>query len=160
MSICLGKRQYISKLKEKNIKKEYKDNFIYDWLQKSIPLNEMYNIFSDLYFNNEVGNEKIDNNKIRSQLNFLLNKNYPDYYQMLTEIRNKKVKHLEESKKNKKEVDKLLKRFQNQVDRQVLINKDTKIDPIKMKFIHNVAHARIVPKNWYKQLAKLAKESE
>jgi hypothetical protein len=160
LSICLGKRQYISKLKEKNIKKEYKDNFIYDWLQKSIPLNEMYNIFSDLYFNNEVGNEKIDNNKIRSQLNFLLNKNYPDYYQMLTEIRNKKVKHLEESKKNKKEVDKLLKRFQNQVDRQVLINKDTKIDPIKMKFIHNVAHARIVPKNWYKQLAKLAKESE
>ena len=31
-----------SKLKEKNIKEEYKDYFLYDWLQKSIPLNEMY----------------------------------------------------------------------------------------------------------------------
>jgi hypothetical protein len=30
-----------SKLKEKN-KEEYKDYFLYDWLQKSIPLNEMY----------------------------------------------------------------------------------------------------------------------
>jgi hypothetical protein len=82
------------------------------------------NIFSDLYFYNEVDKEKIDENKIRSKLNFLLNKNYPDYYQMLTKIRNKEVRHLEESKKNKNEVDELLKRFQNQVDRQVLINKD------------------------------------
>jgi hypothetical protein len=111
------------------------------------------NIFSDLYFYNEVDKEKIDENKIRSKLNFLLNKNYPDYYQMLTKIRNKEVRHLEESKKNKNEVDELLKRFQNQVDRQVLINKDTKVDPVRMEFIHNFVRARIVPKNWYNQLA-------
>src|ERR671911_2245109 len=118
------------------------------------------NIFSDLYFYNEVDKEKIDENKIRSKLNFLLNKNYPDYYQMLTKIRNKEVRHLEESKKNKNKLDELLKRFQNQVDRQVLINKDTKVDPVKMETIGNVARGRIVPEHWYKQLAKLAKESE
>ena len=48
------------------------------------------NIFSDLYFYNEVDKEKIDENKIRSKLNFLLNKNYPDYYQMLTKYEIKK----------------------------------------------------------------------
>ena len=141
-----------------NIKEEYKDNFLFHWLQKSIPLNEMYNIFSDLYFNNET-NKVVDKNKIASKINSLLEKNYPNYYKILTIIRNKNIKNLEEHKKDKNKENEKWKRFENQIDRQILINKDTKIDPLIISSRDMVAYGRIVPKDWYEQLANESNEN-
>ncbi len=146
-----------SKLRH-NLKEEYKDNILYDWLQKSIPLNEMYNIFSDLYFHNEIDKE-IDKNKVSSKINSLLEKNYPNHYKILTEIRNKNVKHLKERKKDKNKEDESMKRFENQINTQILINKDTKVDPVTI--ISRVpAYGRVIPKDWYEQLSQLAKQSD
>ncbi len=138
-----------SKLRH-NLKKEYKDSILSDWLQKSIPLNEMYNIFSDLYFNNEI--DKLDKNKVSSKINSFLEKNYPNHYKILTEIRNKNVKHLEKSKKDKNKEDESMKKFQNQVDTQILINNDTEVDPVTITS-RIVAYGRTIPKDWYEQLA-------
>lgn len=139
-----------------NHEEGYKDSFLSTWLQESIDLKNMYNIFSDLYFNNKI--DKVNIDKISSKINSLLKKNYPNHYKILTEIRKKNLKDLEQRKKDKDKVD--WKRFENQIDRQLLINKDTKVDPIKMETISNVAHGRIVSANWYKQLANESEDEK
>lgn len=139
---------------------EHMKNYLYDWLQKSIPLNIMYKIFTDLYFNTEIDKVQIDKDKLASKIKSILKKNYPDNYELLSELRNRHIKHIEKNKNNKDKEAELLKRFQNQVDHQMLNNKDVKVDKVNINSINGIAHGRIVPENWFKQLAKLAKESE
>jgi hypothetical protein len=138
---------------------EYIKNVLYDWLQKSIPLNEMYKIFTDLYFKVETDKEKIDIDKLTSKMEFLLKKNYPEHYELLREIRNRHIRRIEASKNIQDREAKLLKRFQNQVDHQMLNNNDTKVDEVKLESINIITHGRIVPKDWPEQLSRIAKES-
>ena len=144
-----------SKIRAKAVaEEEYIKKAFCDWLQKSIPLNEMYKIFTDLYFKVEVDKVQLDKDKLTSKMEFLLKKNYPEHYELLREIRNTHLRGIEESKNIQDIEGKLLKRFQNQVDHQILNNNDGKVDEVKIESINNIAHGRIVPKDWGEQLAK------
>ncbi|MDF2736994.1 MAG: hypothetical protein K0S93_850 [Nitrososphaeraceae archaeon] len=144
-----------SKIRAKAVsEKEYKKNLLYDWLQKSIPLKEMYKIFTDLYFKVEVDKVQLDKDKLISKMECLLKKNYPVHYELLREIRNTHIRRIEKSKNIQNIEEAKLKRFQNQVDHQMLNNNDAKVDEVKIESINNIARGRVVPKNWYEQLAK------
>lgn len=137
----------------------YKKNLLYDWLQKSIPLNEMYKVFTDLYFNIDVDKVPIDSDKLALKIKSLLKKNYPDHYELLNRLRNSQIKDIEENKINNDKEVKILKRFRNQVDHQMLNNNDAKVDNAELNSINNTVRARVVPKYWFKQLSQIAKES-
>ena len=149
--------------RNENILKGEKEETNNYWLEDAIPLKFMFNLFTKLYFNNKE-NTKIINLKIIKGLNKLIENKYPLYYKEFNNNikKNQELKHKnnQQRKKFDEAFDKLEDFFEIELKKEKLIHK-YESKPYELSTIFgNKVSARMAPKDWWDQLAKLAKESE
>ena len=141
-----------------NVTISYTENEIDEWLKDAIPLKLMFELFTDLYFNNKA-NTKTINLKILNGLNNMIKLNHNALYLELEKNMTENKKYRYESDQRRKKMESEISKLE-QDKRREKIFKSYNQKPFKLTPDRFKVYGRVIPKNWYKQLAKLAKESE
>ena len=160
-----------SKAKEnRNDKKSFsnrkdveEEEFSDHWLKDAVPLKLMFDLFASLYSDNKEGTKKTVNLKVLQGLNKIIETKYPLYYKEFNDKikQNKKLKYKnnQERKKFDEALDKSDDFFEMEEKKEKLIH-GYKSKPYELPTIHgNKITARMVPRDWWKQLAQITKES-
>ena len=129
----------------------------------------MYKLFRTLYFNNKESTKKSIVSKILNGLNTIIESKYPLYYREFNDKikENKEFTQIIEHRRKDftnaiNEMDEEMDEFFDKAEREkIVLNKyKKKSKSYRLPTIYgDRAYARVLPKDWEKQIAKLSKES-
>lgn len=140
-----------------------------NWLEDGVPLKLMFDLFARLYSDNKESTKKTVNLKILNGLNKIIETKYPLYYREFNDkIKENKeliqiIQHRRKDFTNAiNEMDDEMDEFFDKAEREkIVLNKyKKKSKSYRLPTIYgDRAYARVLPKDWEKQIAKLSKES-